>query len=207
MAGFIPAVDCVKVVLHYSWAGQNLINTLWYKNAVAGAFTSAQRGQLIDLLKGHWDTDLKPRIVSGVSLQAIEAINQENASAPSSIVSYPGGDPGTAAGDPFALNTALVGSWRTNQRGRSYRGRFYTPGITVQARNGDGAVTALFAGQVASALATFFGSDVAIVGIQSIVSHFANKLPRVTALVTPITAVIVETLLDSARRRLIGRGS
>jgi hypothetical protein len=205
MPAFIPAVDAVKVNLHQTWNNQKIINTLWFKNTAAGSYTGTQRSDLGTEIVAWYNTYMKNQLGAAVSLNSIEIINQEAQNAPSLIATVVPAISGVN-GQTHPLNVALVGSWRTNNRGRSYRGRYYTPGIPVSVRVDDGTITTTFAGQLATTLAKLFDPAVITKGILVVASHYFNLNPRITAALTPITAVIVETLLDSTRRRLIGRG-
>lgn len=203
---FIPTPFVIKVALRMTLAGsQQGINTLWFKNDTDAAWTAGERSAFASLLQTWWTNNIAPLVSASVRLEGIDLVNQDTANAPATQISIAGGVTG-AAGVAFALNTALVASWRTDLRGRSFRGRFYTPGIPTAVRFDDGTITTAFAGQLATAFGILISPGLTG-GVLSVVSHFANNAARGQGLVTPVTAVIVETLLDSMRRRLIGRGA
>jgi hypothetical protein len=104
---------------------------------------------------------------------------------------------GTAA----AANAALVASLRTNFTGRSFRGRFYLgglgQGILQDAQN----ATTVFATDFANTFANFIAGLNTINKTLVVVSNYANKVLRITALATEVISIIVDTKLDSQRRR------
>ena len=203
---FIPALDCVKVALHFLWNSQQCINTLWYQNIAPGSYTAQQRIDLTTELLAWWNNHAKLNLSADISLQAIEVINQESASAPSTLTVYSPVIPGVGSAST-PLNVALCISFRTALRGRNFRGRNYVGGVPIAAMVDRGTFAVSNVGSIATAC--FKLSDPAIItkGFQKIASHFVNKLPRPTALLTSVNAVVGETLADSSRRRLIGRGN
>jgi len=204
---FIPAVDCVKVVLHLRWNSQQVKNTLWFKNTPGGSYTNAQRVSLIANLAAWWTNFLRIDLSNELSLTAIEAINQENANAPSTLSVLSPAVPGSFSGASVSLNVAITASLRSNLRGRSYRGRNYVPGLLQTNMIDRGTFAVGMCSNIAASYAKLFDPAAFPADIAVIASHFTNKLPRLVATLTPITAIIVETLADSMRRRLIGRGN
>lgn len=101
----------------------------------------------------------------------------------------------------IGANSAAVLSWRTASIGRSYRGRTYVGALVVneladsQTIAGAAQVSLLNAG-------THLISDLAAIGvILSVLSRVANGVARITGILSEIVSVIVDSKLDSQRRR------
>lgn len=205
MPAFVPTNYAVKARLHFLWQNQKVENGLWFMNNAVSNWTGAERLQLADDLKTWWDTQYKTNIPSDVSLSAIEVINQESNSAPSSQRVYTPPSPGLSAGSS-ALNVTLALSARSDQRGRSYRGRLYVAGIIAGNMVNPGTLSTAGVSALVSALGWLMTPANLHNKIWVVISHFANHVARAAGFPSTITAVTADTLLDSQRRRLIGRG-
>lgn len=113
---------------------------------------------------------------------------------------------GTVASPALPNNVTVAIKWGTGLTGRSFRGRTYHIGLTEgQVVNSE--VDSAFAAPILSgynalpALLTTNGYSMVVV------SKFSNNAPRVTGVTTPIlNAAYADTVIDSQRRRLPGRG-
>jgi hypothetical protein len=103
-------------------------------------------------------------------------------------------------------NAALVVTQYTDQRGRSFRGRNYIPGLPQSDLEDPSHVTPTQAADWAAVWADLF-STMTTGGYTPVVTSYSfNKVPRTTAVSTPISSVAANNELDSQRRRLAGRG-
>jgi hypothetical protein len=114
---------------------------------------------------------------------------------------------------PLPNNVTLTVSFRTANRGRSFRGRNYVVGLgetQVAGNTVAPSVITAFDGIYSQLLA----SPVAAIATWVVVSRFSGvdpvtkePIPRVTGIATPITSVtVVDNVVDSQRRRLPKRG-
>lgn len=103
--------------------------------------------------------------------------------------------------------TAVVASLRTALRGRSYRGRVYLGGLASALQSTAIAIS----GASATSIASYFTDLMDIldlIGFDLVVASKQHNGAVVNpANVQPVTSVIVDTLFDSQRRRLGGRGA
>jgi len=103
-------------------------------------------------------------------------------------------------------NVTWCVSFRTNQRGRSSRGRNYIYGITEAVAAGnfiDTATANTWVGFYELMMSPTFAPDFA----WSVLSRYTDGAARTSGLAIPITSVIAtDYALDSQRRRLAGRG-
>lgn len=108
---------------------------------------------------------------------------------------------GTGAGAAAAANAALVASLRTNFTGRSFRGRFYLGALLASSLVNAQTYNASLAGDFGDVFMDFIDALAAINMTLVVVSNFASGVVRVVALATEIIAIIVDTKIDSQRRR------
>lgn len=102
---------------------------------------------------------------------------------------------------PAAANAALVISWRTANTGRSYRGRSYMGALVnsdlADAQNVTAGIAAAYAGQGAALISAITALGKKLV----VLSRFVALVARVVPIMTEIIALIVDTKIDSQRRR------
>jgi hypothetical protein len=108
---------------------------------------------------------------------------------------------GEGTGAPTAANAALVASWRTIKTGRSFRGRTYIGALSNAVLNDAQNVTLLFAGGVADLMTGLLEALDAAGYTLCVLSKYALGVARVAGLLTEIIGVVVDTKVDSQRRR------
>lgn len=114
---------------------------------------------------------------------------------------------------PSVPNTvAVVISWKTALRGKSFRGRTYLAGITAVACSDPNTLGSSGVAEVDAAyveIPGFGGTGPYDLVVASFVNSLANPTPphhRTTGVGTPVNAAIVEATLGNQRRRRPGRG-
>jgi hypothetical protein len=114
---------------------------------------------------------------------------------------YTSGNSGTRTGDPCAANAALVTSWRTDKIGRSYRGRTYIGALPAAAQTNEHSMAVAYASDVADAMGELL-TGLNFVGFAlCVLSKVVDGVARVVGVLTEITELIVNTTIDSQRRR------
>jgi hypothetical protein len=112
--------------------------------------------------------------------------------------------------DPMPPKDALVITWNTLTKGRSYRGRTFETG-RVEAGQSNGvwvASTVTLAGAFAAAMLARYGPTGANPDWRfGIISRFNNGVERPVPIWTGVTGYAVRTTVYSQRRRTIGQGS
>jgi hypothetical protein len=202
---FIPSSNTSRSVLEYQSEGQILANVLWF--AFETAITELILDGLNTALHTFWTSHLKPQIGGSVALQRVISTDQTTSSSPSRelIVSPP--EFGTLVGSAMPLNVAICVTLRTGLRGRSFRGRTYLPGRVTSDENTPSSINLTTISNIVSAVSWLLTPANVNGGVWIVASHFTNKLPRPTAIKTPVSAISIDTPFDSMRRRLIGRGT
>lgn len=205
MADYIPVPDTLSASLRYTCAGQQIENVLNF------SYTSLGFGPACIAVAGVINTVLWPSLRGGLStgLSFVETymVDLASESGETRTAAPPTPSNGANGSNPAPLNVTLCVSYRTAQRGRSFRGRTYIAGLALDALSNQNIVPAIAGGMLAAFQAMRDAASEADVPLV-IVSRYHNKLPRATGLATPVTTVLLrDTVVDSQRRRLPGRGS
>lgn len=202
---FIPAPQTIQAEMRFLASTQKVENVLYFQ-ASAGV-TPALMTTLGNALVTWWNANLKTHVSTAVSLNEVYLTDLSTETSPT--VSYVTGLPsaGGNASESMPFNVSLCISFRTANRGRSGRGRNYAIGLT----EGDVAGNSVLSGfttPLTTAYTALIGAGTFVAGLQfCVVSRRFHKADRTIALVQPVTSVVlVDTVVDSQRRRLPGRG-
>lgn len=202
---FVPAPQCVKAALGFTWASQNVQTILHFLHATPPSVADMLAlGTYLGTT--YWNTFLSS-CSTNIALQQVVVTDLTTNISPSAIYTPAAPVPGTGASSSVSLNDAWVFSKRTALRGRNYRGRLYMPGITsgVQTGAGTGDLTTL-AG-IASSMVSRLITSMLANWTFGVLSNWLGNIIRPSGVFTPVTAISVNNVLDSQRRRLIGRGN
>lgn len=196
---FIPALNTLRVNVGFiSSAGESASNQFHFRNS-NGAIANSDVQALYDVLDAWFETDWanvasnqwQTDFFSGVDLTAPDG------AAYTRVATHSGDrtSPALPAQDTVAM------SWRTGFSGRSRRGRTYHVGLTE-----DMVVhSTLQASPMAAMLEKYslLITNVIAADWQLVIASFrANKQPRLTALLTPVTNVILtDVIVDSMDSR------
>lgn len=189
--------EVVKVAMVYARDTRQFINVLHFSQA--GGWTLPQMQLLATDIVAWWEDFYRigqPAAISLVQVQ-VRLLDPSNPLAWDFAPSP--GIPGTSSDPPSPANVTLTVSWRTGLAGRKYRGRIYVPGITEAVAQLFDDASAAFITQMAIAGAELISGALSGAGVLSIFHVSTNTF-------TQVTSVVLESLLDSQRRRLAGRG-
>lgn len=198
--------NAAKCVLRYVIDGQLMINDLVFTNEVEGVTPLG----LADLSQavGQWAVDnilplLAEDVVFGV-VTARDLSTNPGFEFERSFGPFQGG----VASEAAPNNVCITVSFRTGVAGRSFRGRNYISGIpnssitlnvlnTPFANDIIGAYNLLLAG----------GGVLPANWVWVVLSNFHNGVARAVGLTSQIqNSILTDTIVDSQRRRLPGRG-
>jgi hypothetical protein len=194
--GIVP--NGIKIEMNYVQNGIPVVNRFYVTK------TSAPTSDDLDdaiIATTDFYNDLRNWQHPSLVLQNITATDVHVANGTQTILPFTTDNEGIGAGAPAAANAAQCISLRTNFTGRSFRGRFYLGGLCdvgmADAQN--------WSTTQSSSVAGFFADFIAALGTINqtlvVVSNFAAGVVRVVALATEIISVIVDTKVDSQRRR------
>jgi len=155
-----------------------------------------------------WMNFIMPQLSADLTLDSAVAFGLSSPTAPIGVW-FPGT---VVAGEVSAAslpnNVAYCVSKYTGSRGRSFRGRFFVPGIPENARETPSRVTSAYRSNILTACAGMLSNLITAGFPPVVVSWRTNGDWRTTGVATPITALgPVDDVLDSQRRRLPGRGT
>jgi len=202
---YIPVADTVEVELFQRLHGQKIENTLYFR--LTGGMTGADIIDLWNQLLIWWTTSFKVVLSEDLSLFGAKITDLSTQTGVSMNFNAPTPNP---TGDvEFAAlpgNVALTVSFRTNSRGRSYRGRNYVAGLAEPSVVGNTVDTSVITG-LQDAYTDLISLPTSGGWEWVVVSRYTNNAPRVTGVATLISsASVVDPYVDSQRRRLTGRG-
>lgn len=109
--------------------------------------------------------------------------------------------PGEAGGTAAAANASIVASLRTGVQGRSFRGRIYFGGLAQQTLTNAQTMGVSSAAAYATMVTDLIDVLTAVGQTLSVLSRVADGVQRVTGILTEVIQVIVNTKVDSQRRR------
>jgi len=200
---YIEVADTAEVRFVYATNGGVAMNVLNFR--LSGGWTPELLADLAAAAEDSWETNLSPVISEAITLT--ETIATDLGSETGAQVTDPGGISGAKTGFVLPDNVTVAVSFRTNQRGRSHRGRLFHVGLVDNQVLGDvldaGVATSIF-----DAYTAFFADIAAAIpgATHVIVSRCQDGVWLPTAEKTTMTSIQVEPTIDSMRKRLSGRG-
>ena len=201
---FIPVPDTAQINIVYSLDGQTVENVVYYKHD--GTPTLADLTNITDAVAAYIRTSLMPALSSAIQLIRVVGVLLDVADGliVTNTVSLP-----LAGGDSDAVlpnNVAFCISLRTGNRGRSFRGRNFIPGI-AESHVVKSELNSTAAGGLVSAWGGLLAVGTSSGWTMVVVSRFHNHLPRTTGVATPVQSIFaIDNVVDSQRRRLPKRG-
>lgn len=201
---FIPVPDTVMVELLMTVEGQQIENTLYFEGT--GSPDIPEMNALGASLVDWWIEHYAPLVGDDVSLNSIKLTNLTGAASP--VVEITAGLPQSGSGGDFivANQVAAVVTFLTAARGKSYRGRNYIGGLSINWVGGS------YVGATAISMLETMYADLATLALADeflwvVVSRYNNNAPRATGVTTVITGTRVNEVLGTQRRRRIGSGN
>lgn len=195
---FIPVPNGIKVELNGQQNGIPVVNRFYVDNG--GPVSETALNDVILLTKTFFG-DIRGGFHTSYALQDITATDVSVANGIQVISPMVTANTGTASGAAGAANAAAVASFRTGRTGRSYRGRMYFGALPQSAFTSAQTLDTSFVAGFSDALASFI-TVLETAGKALVVASFvADKVARAIAVITDVTAVIIDSKVDSQRRR------
>lgn len=212
---FVPCPNVAEFVLHQTLDGQHVVNVFHIKNeegwgaASLALMCETVKDWVVAQLRGISAPQLVYNSVSARDLTTEMGIVAES--------SFPPNTTGSATGIASPGNVALAVGHKTGFAGRSARGRTFIAGISESmTANADIGDTYRVAAQnIFNALITAVFNGGGVWGVLSRFSGYTQTAPkykkvptpRGVGLFLPIIVNIADSIVDSQRRRLPGRGN
>jgi hypothetical protein len=192
----------VRLVVTAQQENTQRITVLHYRGPIGHVWTQPE---LLALATNFWNgvrTAWKASTGITVNFLSITATDMGDALLPvQAVYNIPQPEPGTAGGDPAPANVACCVSWKTPYANRKLRGRTYLYGLTEGHSSGSVLTSSYLA--LAAALATLLTTFVNGTGVS--VMHVVYS--RAANVMTPVTTFLIDSIVDSQRRRLPNRGA
>jgi len=203
---FVPAPQIMEMQFRTTWAGQQTMNRV-HVNALAPV-TQLTCQNLANAGLTWWETNVTGITPTNLLLREVYVKGLDSITPFQATAAPPAPLAGSFGQPSLPNNVAICASLRTGLAGRSARGRWYWQGLT------EGVVfdNDVIAGHIASidgALSNLGGTIVGLGFLWVIWSYISGGAPRVGG---PVyfgvsDIIFVDSVVDSQRRRLPGRGN
>lgn len=209
---FVPVLNTVLVEIRMLLDSQRVENTLYFSSGSPPS--SPAMATLGNNIIAWWLENIAPITSTGVVVREVVVTDLTSDIGPQVTVVPATPLAGLVADETLPNNVSIAVSFRTEQRGRSFRGRNYFVGLTDGFVNGNN-VLSTFVDDLVAAYDLLNTTPFAPTWTWSVVSRFSGvdpvtdqPIPRATGVITPITTVLVtDFTVDTQRRRLPGRGN
>lgn len=202
---YIPADNVCQAELFQTWDTQSVENVLHFRPN--GSLTPTKMTELGAHIVTWWNTYIKGAMPTTLQLTQIKLTDLTLDIGP--VVNHATGLPlaGTNGSPSLPNNCAIVLTKRTLLRGRSFRGRIYVPGLVEAYVTGNTYAPGNLATTVTdwSRLLTF--TTASDTWDMVVVSRYNANAPRVNAVITEVSSLDSDGVIDSQRRRLPKRGA
>lgn len=195
----------VKVCMRFRMDNQVVCNVFHVDNGENP--TLADLDLIAEQFYDFWSIHLRNQLSNTLTLEAIEVVDISEEGGEGIEYIPPTNPVGLNPNPPLPMNVSVVTKLTTGRTGRSYRGRKYWNGLCSNHRTGTNGITPEFKDFLTTAMNFLITALELISKPLSVLSLVTNGLPRAVGLLTAITAVSTDQVLDSQRRRLPGRGS
>jgi hypothetical protein len=207
-----PVNQVIQFMTGGSYQNQPWVNVYHWEYS-GGTPTQANMTELCNDLLTAWDVHLGTQHHTSVTLNTVRAVDLSSPDAPQGANTNAGVAGDLSVGTALPVNVACVASWLTNYRWRGGHPRTYYPcGSSNSVQNGNSWTTVAltnFRVQIAAFMSAFNGITAgSISGHMVCVRRWQTMVkgqPPVELdppLVLPIVGVVVDSRLDSQRRRL-----
>jgi len=156
-----------------------------------------------------WENNHAGKLSNEVNLRGVVATSMHELNGPQFTYAPDATTTGTGTATPLPNEVSLCVSLRTGARGRSARGRWYMLSVDEGQMQNTNQVTDAHAEACAASLRNLNSIIIGLGYLLVIVSYVSNKVPRPGGPVYfPVTnAIVVDTIVDSMKRRKPGVGS
>lgn len=198
---FVPVENVAEVAIRYEWAGSPAANTLhFYKDE---GWNASFLQTLCENLAVWWTGNIAPLVSDTVTIREIYAydLTTSTASAYSYIPLVP--QQGTGLSPSLPSNVTWTVSFRTEKRGRAYRGRNYVVGLTESQVVQNTVVESTVAGYLEAYTNLLSPTVITNAAQWTTVHRYVGKVPLAMGTNELVTTVIAtDSRVDTQKRRL-----
>jgi len=203
---FQPVPDTCMVTFVGTLAGEQCVNTFYYKQETSWTDTELQ--DLADDLDAVWGGFVASWMYATYEYLRTEVKGLRSAADYVVSSNANAGTGGLTGGSSMPNNVAISVARKTGLTGKNARGRVFIPVTNTSLLNLSNTITSAFEAAIISLVEGLDAAASAIDWVPVTVSRVVAGVPLATAVTYAITSwVIVNLTVDSMRRRLPGRGS
>lgn len=203
---FVPVPNTALVEVVATLNSQTVENTLWFEGS--GAWTGTSLATLCAEVSSWWVAEIIPYLSSQYIMTVVRASDQASQTGPTANDASDAGTAGSiTTGEALPNNVTCTVSFRTELRGRAYRGRNYMAGFRSSMLSATNTLSSTIAVNWIGGYTALSGAVTVNDATHVVVSRYPKTGPRVTGITTPVSVYLVDQTLDSQRRRLPGRGN
>ena len=199
--------DTYEIRVHFSRSdGEEMVNTFNVDND-GSVLDGTIAADLLAVITGAWTDNLIPLMSNSVTLDRVTITDLDVLNGPQFI--YTPGLVGALSDNPIPNQVAAVVTWRTQLRGKSFRGRTYLGGFT-EAHSVGGAPDATLFSAVSDWASDMFGGFDALTHPMLVVSRYTlnptpppPSIPRGTNIRTIVIGSNVDIAWKTQRRRAL----
>lgn len=198
---FIPFADCAEVVMQF--VQQSVPWFLTFGVSSTDPLTPTKLQEIWDVFDAWWSSDLDTNVSTNCTLTAIKATDLTTQFSPVILGTPTGTATGALSGSVLPAQVAIVTSFGTANRGRSYRGRSYLAGRVFTDQD---TVTQWGSARVSAVETAYTNLEIALNAEScqlAVLSRQENGVRRTVGVATPITTITTKSQIATQRRRLI----
>lgn len=201
---FIPFSNCAEIVMQGQQAGQAAYLTVGVHKG--SAFGGTDLSDIADISATFLVSGLGPLLHASLSWLAVKVTDLTTQFSPT----FTGGSglpfTCTGSGAECPVNVAVIASFSTVNRGRSFRGRNYVPAPLATELTNATTFDATYVANIGVAYHDYFDALLLAGFTPSILSRQENSVRRTTGVFTAIAAINMKTIIGTQRRRVAGHG-
>lgn len=198
---FIPFTDCVDIAMKFVQQSVPWYLTFGVKSD--DPLTDTIRQNIWNAFDAWWTSDLRANVSTNCTLGTIKLTDLTTQFSPT-IEDVPSGTAtGALTGSVLPAQAAMVTSFLTAKRGRSFRGRSYLAGRVFADQD---TVTQWGPTRVAAVDGAYQNLAIALLAINSqlvVLSRYENSVRRTTGEATPVQSIVTKSQIATQRRRLL----
>lgn len=196
---FVATPHGVKVALEGSQGGIPVVNVFHVK--APGEVAIGVLNEILDVFVAWVEDNWLASLSGTYTLLAIRCKDISTSDGIEVVHNYTSGNTGGAGGAATAANAAMCITWRTLYTGRSFRGRTYVGALPASQQHDAHHMETTYAAAFADYAMNLIEALQTAGYVLCVLSKVANGVARVTGILTEIISVIVDTKIDSQRRR------
>jgi len=201
---FIPFPNCAEVVCQGEFGGTASYLTFGVRKG--SPMTTTDLEDIADLFGTWLSSNLLPELYDTMAFNSVKVTDLSDQFAPVFVGTNGLPASGSVTGASVTNQVAAIVSFKTAQRGRSFRGRNYVGGLPAAALLTTSSLTSTFISAIQDdydELSLALGAA----GYDHVVlSRYENLVRRTTGVATRVDSYIVRPVLGTQRRRLAGHG-